>query len=187
MNKKKFIVKSNNLIIYLNNDADPWNDKWTITLKKSDGAQIGWISFEGIKELGTIPISIELEPLYRNRGLGTEALKVMTDWAFAYKNVYEIKTKVNPENDSYISALEKSGYIIRNYSKVEETYSIIKPKTSWRGLYIIIGIIIGFLLGILFGNLWIGFITGILSCFLIGSVMDLNAKKEREAVVGKKE
>ena len=103
----------------------------------------------------------------------------MTDWAFSYKNIYEIKTTSDPENDSFINALEKSGYVIRTYSKTEETYSIKKPKTAWSGLYIIIGIIIGLLLGIVFGNLWFGFVSGLLICQLLGASMDIKAKKEK--------
>lgn len=181
------VIRTVNLIIYPSNESDLWNSRWIITLKKSDGSQIGWVSFEGNKSLGTIPISIELEPLFRNRGYGTEAIKAMTDWAFNYKNIYEIKVSTSPENDSFIFALEKSGYVIRTYSKVEEVYSIIKPKTSWSGLYIVTGIVIGFILGIVFGNLWLGFLLGVFSCLLFGVSLDIKAKKERESVVGKKE
>lgn len=187
MNEKKRTIKSTNLILSAENPQDPWNCKWIIFLKKMPDTKVGWISFEGERSLGTVSISIELEPLYRNRGLGTEAIKAFSDWGMSFSNVYEISAKCSPENDSYIYALEKSGFVIRNKTKEEEIYSIIKPKPSWTGLYIIIGIIIGFILGILFGNLYIGFITGVLICLLSGLVMEQNSKKEREKVTGKKE
>lgn len=186
MKKKKTTFKSTNLIFVAEDSNDIWNCNWKIYLRKMPDTEIGWISFKGEKVFGTVPISLELEPLYRNRGLGTEAIKAFSDYAMSFSNVYEISAKCSPDNDSIIYALEKSGFVIRNKTKEEELYSIIKPKPSWTGLYVVLGIIIGFILGILFGNLYVGFIAGLLLCSLSGVIMEQNAKKERESVTGKK-
>lgn len=186
MNAKKTILKSQKLIIKPEDTNNPWEGKWIVFLKDSSLTPIGWVSFAGEKHSGTIPISIELQELYRNRGYGTEVLKMMVDWAFLHKNVIEISAEADPDNDKFIHALEKAGFVIRTYSKIAETYSVIKPKSVWTGVYIMIGIVLGLLLGIVFGNVYVGFAVGIISCFLMGAIMDSNSRKEREDITGEK-
>lgn len=179
-------ISSTNLIIYPNNPDSPYDEKWTIKLKKED-TEIGWVSFEGEKAAGTIPISIELENLYRNQGFGTEALRIITDWAFLHKNIYEVTTSTDHENDSYIFALEKAGYIYRRVEDGKEIYSIQKPKSSWLGLYICIGIVIGLIFAVIFPNPFAAFIIGLVPCILAGTKMDLDSKHDKEKVLGHKD
>lgn len=181
----KYLLKSTRLTILPSDETNLWEAPWNISLKANDKPVIGWISFSGEKSMGTIPISIELEPIYQNQGYGTEALKVMVEWAFYHRNVYEIKAESEHENDKYINALERAGFVYRDKSGSCEHYSITKQKTAWTGLYMMIGIFIGFLVGFLINNMWVGMIIGIFVCLLSGVNMDMKERKERENVTGK--
>lgn len=182
----KYGLKTSIIKIIPINEANVWNEPWNILLIKDDDKVIGTVSFEGIKELGSVPIKIELEERYRNLGYGTEALKMMTEWAFLHKDVYEIIAKCFDDNDKCIHALEKAGYVYRKRESNIETYSITKPKTTWLGLYIIIGITVGLILGIVVGNQWVGLAIGVFVGAIIGANMDSKANKERENIIGSK-
>ena len=183
---KKYILKGTHVTIEPSDETKLWDEPWIIRCKTGEHEKYGWVSFAGEKEKGTVPISIELEKLYRNRGIGTEVLLLMTQWAFCHRHVYEIITESSTENDSYIHALEKAGYVYRAGDRHNETYSIIKQKNSWTGLYVLIGIVAGFIMGFLFSNLWVGMTLAILISVIMGASMEIKEKKERESVVGKK-
>lgn len=187
MAKEKHILKSKRLLIKPANPDDLFDSPWDIFLKNDPERKLGWISFEGEKANGVIPISIELDDNYRNQGYGTEAIKLMTDFAFLFKPIYEIQTDTVPENDAYIYALEKAGYVIRSANKKNEHYSIVKPKPVWTGLYIFIGVIAGCMLGIVFENMWLGMAAGVMLGIIIGALLDIGENKERTETLGHKE
>lgn len=188
--KGKYFTKSTLVSINPVDEQDVWNCKWDICLVDGDKERIGWISFEGDKERGTVPISIEIfDKSNRNRGYGTQAIRLMTDWAFLHKDVFEVVTETSPENDSYVMALQKAGYVRREATKTREVYSIIKQRTSWTGLYVALGIPAGmFLSALSAGSIdpWIGLGIGVVVFMLIGVVMDNNEKRYRERITGDK-
>ena len=191
MKFNKYMYKSGELMVKPVDENDVWNCKWDVFLiKESDTERIGWVSFEGTKERGTVPISIEIEPLYRRRGHGTAVLKMMREWAFFHKDIFEISTQVSNENTELIHALERAGFIYSEGLSIEngvmETYSITKQKSSWTGLYIIIGFIAGMILGIVLNNMWVGLAISIFFGLAFGIGMDLGEKKWREKITGKK-
>ena len=185
------MYRSGELMVKPVDENNIWNCKWDVfLLKESDTERIGWVSFEGTKERGTVPISIEIEPLYRHRGHGTAVLKMMREWAFFHRDIFEIKTQVSNEDTELIHALERAGFVYREGLSIEsgtiETYSITKQKTSWTGLYIIIGLIAGMILGLVLSNMWGGLAISIFFALAFGIGMDLSEKKWREKVTGKK-
>ncbi|MCR4618288.1 MAG: GNAT family N-acetyltransferase [Lachnospiraceae bacterium] len=190
MEKGKFDYKSGNMLIRPTDENDVWNCKWDIFLIDSELTKIGWGSFEGNKESGTVPITIELLPLYRGRGNGSAAIKMFREWAFLHQSVYEVEAYVNKEDSAAISAFSKSGFIYREGKSIEqggkERYSVTKQKSSWLGLYVVIGIVAGILIGIVVGSVWIGFGAAMLVAVAIGVTMDSREKKKRESVTGKK-
>lgn len=187
MAKEKYTQKTHKLVIKPTDESNIWEAPWEIYLREDDPRKIGWISFAGDKANGTIPITIELEKYYKNMGYGTEALKVMTEFAFNFSDIYEIQTDSSTENDAYIHALEKAGFIYRYGNKESEHYSKVKEKTAWTGLYIVIGIIAGYLIGFVLSNLWVGLIGGVLVGIVLGSALDNTARQAREKVRGHKE
>ena len=191
MDKGKFGYRSGDLMVKPTNEEDIWNCKWDIYLKiGGDDTRIGWVSFEGEKEKGTVPISIELLPLYRHRGHGTNVLRMMREWAFLHGNVYEVTAEAANDNTEYIGALQRAGFVYREGSSVQagsvERYSVTKQRSSWLGLYILIGVVAGILLGILIGHIWVGFAIAMFAGIVIGIAMDAAETKKRVEVTGKK-
>ena len=58
-----------------------------------------------------------------------------------------------------------------------ETYSIIKGKTVWTGVYMVVGMI----LEIVINSAWLGFAIGLGVSLCIGAIMDNGSKKGRKA------
>ncbi len=185
MSKKSFYLKSEILTITPSNEEDLWESDWIIAFRKGEKEQIGTASFAGEKLLGAIPLKVELAQKYRNRGLGTEVIKMMVNWAFLHKNIYEVVSRVEHENDKGVNALQKAGFVFRGKEGNVETYSIVKEKTAWTGIYVAVGIIMGLILGLVFNNAWLGFAIGFISCLCMGKILDYNALKYRESVTGK--
>lgn len=185
MKKKEYWLKSDMITITPSNEKDLWESDWIIALRKGEREQIGTASFAGEKLLGTVPLKVELAPKYRNCGLGTEAIKMMVNWAFLYRNIYEVVSWVEHENDKGVKALQKSGFVFRSSEDKVETYSILKEKTVWTGVYVAVGIVVGMILGIVLNNAWLGFALGLVFCLCMGTIMDSNASKYRKSVTGK--
>lgn len=183
--KDNFCLKSDTLMITPSNREDLWESEWNIAFRKDDKEQIGTATFAGEKLLGTVPLNVELMPKYRNRGLGTEIIRMMVNWAFLHKNIFEVVSKVEHENDKGVNALQKAGFVYRGIGEGKvETYSIVKAKTAWTGVYLVVGIFVGLLLGIVLNSLWLGFVIGIVASLCIGGIMDNSAAKYRESVTG---
>lgn len=185
MNKKEFCLKSEMITITPSNAEDLWESDWVIAFGQGEKEQIGTASFAGEKLLGTVPLTVELGQKYRNRGLGTEVIKMMVNWAFLHRNIYEVTSRVEHENDKGVNALQKAGFVFRGNEGSIETYSIAKGKTMWTGIYLVVGIVVGLILGIVLNNAWLGFAVGLIVCLCMGKIMDYNAQKYRESVTGK--
>ena len=187
MAKSKNLLKGDKIFIVPSNDDNLWEEPWIIHIKDGEKEVIGWVSFAGEKKAGTVPISIEIPNIhYRNQGYGTQALRLMTEWAFYHRNVFEIQTTAEHENSAYIMALQKAGFVFRDGTRFIENYSIVKQKTAWTGVYLIIGIVAGLILGFVFNNGWAGLGVGVFVAVILGGSMDFKERKYRESVTGKK-
>ncbi len=185
MKKKDIWLKSDTITITPSNAEDLWESDWIIAFRKGEKEQIGTASFAGEKLLGAVPLKVELEQEYSNRGLGTEVIKMMVNWVFLYRNIYEVTSQVEHENDRGVNALRKAGFVFRGKEGQMETYSIIKEKTVWTGVYVVVGVVVGMVLGVVLNNVWLGFALGMVACLCMGAIMDSNALKYRESVTGK--
>lgn len=185
MMKDNFCLKSNTVTITPSDMNNVWESDWIIAFRKGEKEQLGTASFAGEKLLGTVPLNVELMPKYRNRGIGTEIIRMMVDWAFLHKNVFEVVSMVEHENDKGVNALQKAGFVFRGNEGKVEIYSIIKSKTAWTGIYAAIGVLVGLILGIVISSVWLGFAIGLGISLCIGVIMDSNALKYRESVTGK--
>lgn len=185
MKKNDFWLKSDTITITPSNVEESWESDWIIAFRKGDKEQIGTASFAGEKLLGAVPLKVELAQRYRNQGLGTEVIKMMVNWAFLHPNVYEVVSQVEHENDKGVNALRKAGFVFRGNESNVETYSIVKPKTIWTGVYVVVGIVVGMILGIVLNNVWLGFTIGLVLCLCMGVIKDSNTQKYRESVTGK--
>lgn len=186
MEKGKYCVSSPKITIKAVDENDPWNADWEIFLNKED-VKIGKLNFAGEKALGTVPLYMELEKQYRNKGYGTEAAIMIVDWLFHFPNVYEVSCEVDRENDKGVKALRKAGFVNRDGEGGGRMvhYSITKQKTSWTGLYLFLGIAIGLVLGIILQHAIAGMIAGVVIGVSIGLSLDVKANKAREKITGK--
>lgn len=83
------------------------DEKWFI-IEKKDGNKIGFMGHflvGGCQEVGYAMISNE-----RNKGYGTEALKLMVDYLFLSKDIVRIQAGTNVENKPSQRVLEKTGF-----------------------------------------------------------------------------
>lgn len=184
MAEQKIEVKSPKITIAPSIENELWNAPWNITLTADPEIRIGTASFVGEKEMGTVPLSVELSKEYREE-YETEVLSMMVKWAFHFRNIYEVKTEADHEDDYGLKALKNSGFVFRTNEGRREFYSIVKPKTAWTGAYLFIGIFLGFIIGLVFSHLVVGMIIGVVIGVSIGLSMDMTANKERERVTGK--
>ena len=187
MMKNSFCLESDTITITPSNMEDLWESDWIIAFRKEEKEQLGTASFAGEKLYGTVPLNVELMAEYRNMGFGTEIIRMMVKWAFQHKNVFEVVTKVEHENDKGVKALQKAGFVFRDNEGKVETYSIIKGKTAWTGVYVVVGIFLGMILGIVINSVWLGFALGLGASLCIGAIMDNNDLKYREIVTGKRD
>lgn len=184
----RYFLKSTDITITPTDEKNLWDCEWVIASRKDGNKQIGTVSFMGDKGRGAVPIHIMLEERYQNRGIGTEVLKMMVDWAFLHRNVYEVTAVCEHENDKAVKSLEKAGFVYRDHNKLDkiEHYSIKKQPSSWTGLYLMIGIVVGLILGIVLNMPWVGLGLGLVVSLLIGAIMDNNEEKDRERITGEK-
>lgn len=186
--KSRYSIVTKSMVIDPVDESNIWEGDWTITvfddMKKP--IQIGTATFAGNKEYGTVPVSITLDEEYRNKKYGTEAFKLLVDFAFGFRNIYEVQAVTERENDKCRYALEKAGFVYRSKEGAMETLSVKKPKSTWMGLYVYIGLLCGLVIGIVISSNWVGLVIGLVIGLFVGGIMDSAAKKEREKVVGHK-
>ncbi len=182
---KKNLLKSSRITIEPSDEKDLWNADWIISLTKGDGERIGKASFAGEKVRGTVPLTVELEEEYRNRGYGTEAICKMVNWAFRHPNVYEVTAETEHENDKAVKALGKAGFVYREGDRQTERYSVVRGRSNWLGIYLVIGICLGLVLGIVLSAPKLGFGIGLVISLITGAAMDNSEKRKREKVTGK--
>lgn len=187
MKKSKYVLKSSEVMIVPVDEEKPWDTDWQVVLRNDEERIIGKATFAGEKARGTVPLFVELTEGYRNKGYGTEVICMMVNWAFLHGNVYEVFAVTEHENDKAVYALEKAGFVLRDDDHGIETYSILKEKTYWTGIYLIVGIVLGLALALILDMPWVGMGIGLIVSLLTGMAMDAKAKKERESILGKKE
>lgn len=175
-------MKTTNLFIIPIDEKQPWTTEYEVFLrdKKERRERIGKMNFCGEPVHGHVEIRFEISPEYQNKGYATEALKEIVEWAFMQTGVFEIEAFADHENEAALAALTKAKFIYRTIDNHIEKYTIIKPKTTWLGLYVCIGFIIGPMLGILIGSLPVGTVIGMIACILAGLALDGRDRTERK-------
>lgn len=178
MGEINFPLETTHFFIEPKDPGNLWREEWNILLKKEDRKQVGTLRFEEASFHDEVYFSADLDKEYDRAPFGVEIFYAMSRFAFRFKNIREISTVCRHDNDNRIRSLEKAGYVWRRSQDGDVYYSMKKQKTSWTGLYAIIGMISGFIMGITISNLWVGTIAGVLIGTVIGVLMDKNAKKE---------
>lgn len=168
-----------------------WYTYWEILLRDRTKIvrNVGFAFFNGPAVRGEVELNLFIEPRDRDKGYGTEAIKALVEWVFLQKDIYEISTWVDFEQDAYVKILYKGGFVFRyrDKEKKKERYSIIAPKSSWSGLYLIIGVIVGLMVGAVLGNFAAAIAAGLIIGILVGVILDNKIAEHRAEITGKKD
>lgn len=185
-----YSIKAGDVVLIPDKSADEvksvWDVVWTIKERRDEKRYVGKLWFKGEPDRGVVDMDFEIEPKFREKEYTRDALRSIVEWVFMKRDLYEIKITVNVEDEEKIDAIERSGFVFRMGNKLAESYSIVKPKTTWMGLYIIIGVIVGLPLGILIDSMIAGLAIGLLAGIAMGAIMDGRANSERYRVTGEK-
>jgi ribosomal-protein-alanine N-acetyltransferase len=80
-------------------------------VEKKDGTKVGEaVHYISAPNFGWVEIGYAIVPEERNRGYGTEAVQILTDYLFLTKDVPRIQVVIDKKNSASKSILEKSGF-----------------------------------------------------------------------------
>lgn len=185
-----YSIKADELVLTPDKGADEyksvWEVVWNINERKDEKRFVGKIWFSGEPERGVVELNFDIEPRFKERDYAREALRAIVEWVFAKRDLYEIKTTVSTEEEDKIDAIERVGFVLRMANKEVEHYSVVKPRTTWMGLYIVIGVITGMALGIVLGSVIVGVAIGIVIGIITGALLDGKSNMDRSRVTGEK-
>lgn len=96
--------------------ADPAERGWSfwyLTMKPPEARQlIGICSFRGRPDArGNVEIGYSILSQYRGRGLATEAVRGLVDWAFTHSAVQGVSAETLPYLRQSIRVLERCGFV----------------------------------------------------------------------------
>ena len=97
-------------------EAEPMLEHWMrLFVLKDSGLVIGEAGFKGLPDAeGAVEIGYGIAQSHRGRGLATEAVLAMCEWAFHQSGVRAIKAECLAENSGSIGVLGRSGFIQAN-------------------------------------------------------------------------
>ena len=96
-----------------------WHTNWQIILKAEDKAVASFCFKNAPDEEGAIEIGYGTNPGYRSRGIMTEAVKALTDWALSHVSVTSIIAETYKDNLPSQKVLSRNGLVI--YKETEES------------------------------------------------------------------
>lgn len=85
--------------------------RWGITLKENDQL-IGSVGFKQIfHQHRRADLGYELDPAYWNKGIMTEAVKLVTEYGLEEMNLHSIEANITPAHVASKRILEKNGFV----------------------------------------------------------------------------
>ena len=82
---------------------------WFIVEKDQD-IVIGSIGFKAEPNKdGIVEIGFGIDPVFRQKGYATEAVKGLTDWALSQNDIQKVIAECEPDNTPSVRVLEKAG------------------------------------------------------------------------------
>lgn len=163
-----------------------WYAPWKISLKKED-TYIGDIGFKGLQENHAVEIGYGILKEYEGQGFATEAVKALTEWAFANEEVYFVEAETAPENMASQKVLEKNGFSADGEGEEGLRYVREKEETAWMPIFMCFGVSIGSAVGLSTDNLAMGMSMGMCIGMCIGVAIDAFWKKKRKELREKRQ
>ena len=97
--------------------------RWGITLKNNDQL-IGSVGFKEIfHQHFRADLGYELDPAYWNKGIMTEAVKLVTEYCLQKMNLHSIEANITPDHHASKRILEKNGFAIEAHYKENFYYN----------------------------------------------------------------
>lgn len=118
-------------VIYMEQEPEEavWNTHWAAILRgdgpgddsgdgSGDGSGqeklVGSFGFKGGPDSeGEVEIGYGLDPVYHNRGLATEAVAALADWAFDQPGIQTVTAETHYTNIPSARVLQKAGFVLR--------------------------------------------------------------------------
>lgn len=176
MSEVKFPLETKYFSLQPMDEKNLWTKDWVITVK--NGAKAGELGFDDSIFNGEIQLRVELDAGYDLSKFYDDIFFMMSRFIFRFQDLNEVSTVCDDEDDHRIKGLEKAGFVRRELKDGVYNYSMKRQKTSWVGVYIILGMIAGFMVGVVIDNLWVGTIASVLIGAIVGFLMDHRVKKE---------
>lgn len=160
-----------------------WAIPWEMVLKKEQ-LPVGDLCFKGAPKQGTVELGYGIDKEYEGRGLTTEAVGAMLDWAFAQKDVYAVEAETCPDNVASRKILAHHKFLPSGEGKEGPRFRREKSVLSWLTVYMCFGLSIGLSLGILMTRPIYGMCAGMAAAACLGAAMDASEKKHRAEILG---
>lgn len=95
-----------------NNPVDEWvwNVPWKMVYDRNN-EEIGSLGFRGAPENHAVEVGYGIEKSYEGKGLMTEAVGAILEWAFEQKDVLVVEAEAAPENKASQRILEKLHFV----------------------------------------------------------------------------
>jgi len=86
-----------------------WNTAWKMVLSEN-GNHAGDAGFKGLSASGVVEIGYGIEEEFQGKGLATEGVAALCDWALAQPGISAVEAETDPENGASRRVLEKIGF-----------------------------------------------------------------------------
>lgn len=167
-------------------DSWPWFTCWQI-VRRSDGADLGWLAFCGPQQQGEIQLRGWLEDAATTAAdikikddPAAQALELLCQWAFGQDDTYFITSSSEGAKENWPMTLHKLDF---QQSRPEQPsfWERERPASAWMSIFLCLGLSIGTSFGLnIFDNLAVGMCLGMAIGLCIGSALDSKDRQLRK-------
>lgn len=94
-------------------EKSPEDAPWLLRaiVSKAGERSVGYINFHGRPIEGVAEIGYSILSEHRRRGIATEAIEAMFDWATRTYGITTFRASVSPDNDASLKLIDKLGFV----------------------------------------------------------------------------
>ena len=156
-----------------------WYTNWQIILKE-ENRSIGSLCFMGEPDAdGNTELGYGIDEPYRGKGYASEAVKAVSEWAFA-KGAYYVSAQTQADNDASKRVLEKCGFKPAGVGEEGLLFELERPASANIAIFMCLGLSVGLCFGLCFDNMALGMCFGVAIGTALGAALDAQDRKKRE-------
>lgn len=163
-----------------------WYAPWKMILKR-ENVYIGDLGFKGPQKNNAVEIGYGILKEYEGQGFTTEAVKALTEWAFANEDIYFVEAETAPDNIASQRVLQKNGFTADGEGAEGPRFVRERGETAWMSIYTCFGISIGCAVGTSMDNMAMGMTLGIGIGMCLEAALDASQKKKRKEIREKRQ